>query len=207
MHVACWLNGERCSLNVAPSLHTGPAHCSPSIQQDAADCSASSCQSLNGSSAFVSLAMGERGREAGAAKDTDCIMALHVVQVLAAGACNRADPGPGCPCKLEELAPSGACPAGYQCAPQSQLGRTIGDGAQGDAAAAGVCVPCSLGQYCPRGAVLPLPGSPEASQYVARYACRSAIPMLSNFPLTASPQLGARFPHILLPAAEMQGMR
>ena len=130
------------------------------------------------------------------------LMVLDVLQMLAAGACLPGDPGPGCPCKLEEFPTSGACPAGYQCAPQSELGHIFADSAQGSAASGGICVPCSLGQYCPRGTVLPIPGSPEASNYVAKYACRSAILSLSigalHFP--------AYLPHIMLPIAVKQLM-
>ena len=110
-------------------------------------------------------------------------MTLPAMQVLAAGACSPADPGPGCPCRLEELAPTGACPGGFQCAPHSQPGRARSDTGQGSAASAGICVPCSLGQFCPRGAVLPLPGSPEALQYVVKYQCRQAILPLFTPPL------------------------
>ncbi len=98
---------------------------------------------------------------------------LHGIQVLAAGACNPAEPGPGCPCTPVEGSLSGACAAGYQCAAESQLGRTIHHNAPRNNSA-GICTPCSLGQYCPRGAVLPLPGSREASEYVVKYACRCA---------------------------------
>jgi len=115
-----------------------------------------------------------------------CIKLPYVMQVFTAGACSPDEPGPGCPCKLEELAPFGACLAGYQCAAHSELGHTSDTAQHSRNISAGVCVPCSLGQYCPKGAVLPLPGSPEASQYVAKYACRSGSPLVSEDPVISS---------------------
>ena len=35
-------------------------------------------------------------------------------------------------------------------------------------------MPCVFGQHCPRGSVLPLPGTPAAEQYADMYKCRRA---------------------------------
>ena len=124
--------------------------------------------------------------------DSTCLTMVHGMQVLAAGACSPDEPGPGCPCTPVEGSPSGACAAGYQCATESQLGRTTLHNAPGNNSV-GMCIPCSLGQYCPRGAVLPLPGSREASLYVIKYACRCAAACWCLFsPAPTPPQLHCR---------------
>ena len=182
VHVARWIPGKHSSRDETPSLYPVQG-----LAQFPHQCSKMPLEAVDRSSQHL----------------------LHGVcpmQVLASGACRQDDPGPGCACKLEELATSGACPAGYQCAPQSELGRTTNDSAQGSAISVGICIPCSLGQYCPRGAVLPHPGSPEASQYVTKYSCRPATPPLFMHPLgwlnarALSKSLPSR---VMLPVAEM----
>ena len=41
-------------------------------------------------------------------------------------------------------------------------------------------MPCVFGQHCPRGSVLPLPGTDAAQGYVDQYKCRRACRTLRH---------------------------
>lgn len=121
---------------------------------------------------------------------------------------------PGCPCLPREGAAFGACPAGYQCAVQWQgdiwpalsINSTV-------LRSGALCMPCALGQHCPRGSFQPAPG-PAASSYVLSHLCRSAPSSLllhytsfSPFPLPRLPGWPAIASAAIRPAVKPPAQR
>eukprot|EP00884_Botryococcus_braunii_P009426 jgi/Botrbrau1/18485/Bobra.0072s0065.1 len=82
---------------------------------------------------------------------------------------------PGCPCLPREGAAYGACPAGYQCAVQWQGDIWPALSINSSVVRSGaLCMPCTLGQHCPRGSFQPPPG-PSATTYVLSHLCRPGM--------------------------------